>query len=137
MRQSQAGNVLVPRRPHILRLSDRSGGGDRVGAAATALVGGGEGADRSGDLRARDDDVPDRAPTGLRPNQLFPRRRRHAERALSAVGADEQVVPAFEYRASRASKGERNSRFLIARDRAPRAGSRLPFLLPNSRCDAP
>ena len=35
---------------------------------------------------------------GIAPNQLFCWRRLHAEGALSAVGAGEEVVPAFEYR---------------------------------------
>ena len=36
---------------------------------------------------------------GIAPNQLFTWRRLHAEGALSAVGAGEEVVPASEYRA--------------------------------------
>jgi transposase len=36
---------------------------------------------------------------GIAPNQLFTWRRLHADGALSAVGAGEEVVPASEYRA--------------------------------------
>jgi len=58
-----------------------------VGAAATALVGGREGADCSGDLRAGMSVSLVARQHGIAPNQVFTWRRLYAESALSAVGA--------------------------------------------------
>ena len=63
------------------------------------MVGGGEGADRSGDLRAGHVGVAGGAATRCRAEpgvQVAPALR---QGALSAVGAGEEVVPASEYRA--------------------------------------
>ena len=71
------------------------------------MVGGGEGADRSGDpgLRRGRLYAPGMSVSlvarqhGVAPNQVFKWRQLYAEGALSAVGAGEEVVPASEYRA--------------------------------------
>ena len=63
------------------------------------LVGGREGADRSGDLRPGMSVSLVARQHGGAPNQVFKWRQLYAEGALSAVGAGEEVVAASEYRA--------------------------------------
>src|SRR4051794_2871268 len=71
-----------------------------LGAAAAPLVDGGEGADRRRDVSARQLGLACREASWHRGNQLFTWRRLMAQGALTAAGAEEEVVPASELRSA-------------------------------------
>ena len=87
VKRRDRADPLVKSQEYAYDWEHRPGSSDHVGSAATARVGGGEGEDRRGDLRAGVSVSLVARQHGVAPNQVFKWRQRYAERALSAVGA--------------------------------------------------